>query len=298
MKYLAPCLALLVATGAAFAQGASASGQCQAVDALNLSDPSRPEMLFTTPPYVALTSEGKLRRLARRTRPLRRDVPLSDEQATCLEGLTGTRLTAVRTGSSYRYKLQTPTGTLLIFHVADLVGSEAIVPTQVERLLVSADRFLKEGNRAEAERAYHEVLKVNPRPLLVAKAHTALGRMNKEEGRKDEALTYFRKAVEANPRYIPALEVRAALALEMEQPKEARKAYEALTKLVPGRSRYSVALFKLAEMRNDRKEIGRLFSKLQAVDRNTAAQLSHTIPALTGFSGESETALEGPLRSR
>jgi tetratricopeptide (TPR) repeat protein len=292
MRRIVPLLAFFFVAGVAFAQTPPARGPCQAVDALNLSDPDRPDVLFTTPPYVALTSSGKLRRLASRTRPLRRDVPLSDEQATCLEALTGTRLSAVRTGSSYRYKLQTSTGTLLIFHVADLVGGEAIVPTQVERLLANAERFLKEGNRTETARAYHEVLKVNPRPVEAAMAHTALGRMDKEDGRREEALNHFRNAVEANPHYVPALEESAALALEMEQPKEARKAYEALRKLVPNRPGPYVALIQLAQKRKDQKEMARLFQKLQAVDRNAASRVSREIPDLRGLSSERQ----GPRR--
>ncbi len=134
MKRLAPLLALFFVAGVTFAQTPSAKGACQVVDTLNLSDPGRPDVLFTTPPYVALTPLGKLRQLANRTRPLRREVALTEEQVTCLENLTGTRWTAVRAGSSYRFKLQTSTGTLLIFHVADLVGGEAIVVTQGERL--------------------------------------------------------------------------------------------------------------------------------------------------------------------
>lgn len=134
MKRLAPLLVLFFVAGVAFAQTPLAQGPCQVVDTLNLSDPGRPDVLFTTPPYVALTPLGKLRQLANRTRPLRREVALTEEQVTCLENLTGTRLTAVRAGSSYRYKLQTSTGTLLIFHVADLVGEGAIVVTQGERL--------------------------------------------------------------------------------------------------------------------------------------------------------------------
>lgn len=274
MRRLVPLLPLFFVAGVAFAQAPPAQGPCRAVDALNLFDPDRPEMLFTTPPYVGLTPSGRLRRLASRTRPLRRDVALSDEHASCLENLTGTRLTAVRAGASYRYKLQTSTGTLLIFHVADLVGSEAIVPTQVERLLANAERFLKEDNHSEAHRAYHEVLKVNPRPVEAAKAHAALGRMEKEEGRRDEALGHFRKAVEAYPRYLPALEEQAALAMAMERPEETRRAYEALTKLVPGRPGPYEALIQLAQKRNDQEEMARLVRRLQAVTRHAATVAS------------------------
>ncbi len=278
MRRLVPLLAVLLAAPVAYTQAAPAQGPCRAVDALHHFDPDRPEMLFTTPPYVGLTPSGRLRRLASRTRgPLRRDVALSDEQASCLENLTGTRLTAVRAGASYRYKLQTSTGTLLIFHVADLVGSEAIVSTQAERLLAIAERFLKEDNRSEAHRAYHEVLKVNPRPVEAAKAHAALGRMEKEEGRRDEALGHFRKAVEAYPRYLPALEEQAALAMAMERPEEARRAYEALTKLVPGRPGPYEALIQLAQKRKDRNEAGLLFRKLQSFDRKAVSVLSPKI---------------------
>ncbi len=84
MRRLAPLLALFFVVGAAFAQAAPAQGPCRAVDALNLFDPDRPEMLFTTPPYVGLIPSGRLSQLASRTRPLRRDVALSDEQASCL----------------------------------------------------------------------------------------------------------------------------------------------------------------------------------------------------------------------
>ncbi len=277
MRRLAPLLALFFVVGAAFAQAPPAQGPCRAVDALNLFDPDRPEMLFTTPPYVGLIPSGRLRQLASRNRPFRRDVALSDEQSACLEALTGTRLTAVQAGASYRYKLQTSTGTLLIFHAADLVGSEAIVSTQAERLLAIAERFLKEDNRSEAHRAYHEVLKVNPRPVEAAKAHSALGRMEKEEGRRDEALGHFRKAVEAYPRYLPALEEQAALAMAMERPEEARRAYEALTKLVPGRPGPYEALIQLAQKRKDRNEAGRLFRKLQSFDRKAVSVLSPKI---------------------
>jgi Flp pilus assembly protein TadD len=282
MRRIVPLLALFFTVGVAIAQSPSAQGSCRAVDALNLTDPDRPEMLFTTPPYVGLTPSGRLRRLASRTRPLRRDVALSDEQASCLENLTGTRLTAVRAGASYRYKLQTSTGTLLIFHVADLVGSEAIVPTQVERLLANAERFLKEGNRTEAARAYHEVLKVNPRPAEAAKAHSALGRMGKEKGRKDEALGHFRKAVEAYPRFVPALEEQASLALALGHPEEARRAYEALTKLVPGRPGPYEALIQLAQKRKDHKEVRRLRRRLRSLTRNAVAVVSTKITRQVG----------------
>ena len=133
MRHLAPLLALFFAAGAAFAQAPSAQGPCLAMDEFNLYVPNRPGEPFTTPPYVALAASGNLRRVARRSRPLRRELALSDEQSACLEALTGARMTAIRAGSSYRFKLQAAAGTLLIFHVADLVGGEAIVPIQVER---------------------------------------------------------------------------------------------------------------------------------------------------------------------
>ena len=221
-------LAVLLAAPAAYAQATPAQGPCLAVEELNLYDPDRSWVLLTTPPYVALAASGSLKRLARRRpRPLSREVALSDEQAACLKGLTGARMTAVRVGSSYRYKLQTAAGTLLIFHVADLVGSEAIVPTQAERLLAVADRFLKEGNCAEAAKAYREALKAEPRPAEAKRAHTALGKMEAEEGPC--------KAVEVP---LPALEEEVPLpALEEEAPlptPEERASLPALEVEAPG----------------------------------------------------------------
>ena len=58
MRRLAPLLALFFVVGAAFAQAPPAQGPCLAVDELNLSDPDRPDVLFTTPPYVALAASG------------------------------------------------------------------------------------------------------------------------------------------------------------------------------------------------------------------------------------------------
>ena len=173
MKRLIPLLAVVVlASGAAFPTPSAAQQPCQAVDELNLLDPNRPGRRFTTPPYVAIAASGGLKRLARRSRPFRQPTALTAEQVSCLEALTGVAMTAVRGGSSYRYKLQASGGTLLIFHVADLEGSEAVVPTQVERLLATAERFLREGNRAEAARAYGAVLEAGPRPVEAAEAQT------------------------------------------------------------------------------------------------------------------------------
>ena len=236
MKRLIPLLAVVVLTsGAAFPTPSAAQQPCQAVDELNLLDPNRPGRRFTTPPYVAISASGGLKRLARRPRPFRQPTALTAEQVSCLEALTGVSMTAVRGGSSYRYKLQAPTGTLLIFHVADLEGSEAVVPTQVERLLATAERFLKEGNRAEAARAYGAALEAAPRPVEAAEAQTALGRMENEGGRAYVALHHFRKAVEAAPRFPPALEEHAALSMALGQPEEARRSFEALTTLLPNR---------------------------------------------------------------
>lgn len=303
MKRLIPLLAVVVlASGAAFPTSSAAQQPCQAVDELNLLDPNRPGRRFTTPPYVAVTASGGLKRLARRSRPLRQPTALTAEQVSCLEALTGVSMTAVRGGSSYRYKLQTPGGTLLIFHVADLEGSEAVVLTQAERLLATAERFLKEGNRAEAARAYGAVLEAGPRPVEAAEAQTALGRMENEGGRAYVALHRFRKAVEAYPRFPPALEEHAALSTALGQPEEARRSYMALTTLVPNRSGPYVALVRLAQQRDDREEVNRLFRMLQAVDPNAAARLAYEIPSLKSLKTERQYApaakevVEIPLR--
>ncbi|MDV2494615.1 MAG: TIGR02281 family clan AA aspartic protease [bacterium] len=305
MKRLIPLLAVVVlASGAAFPTSSAAQQPCQAVDELNLLDPNRPGRRFTTPPYVAVTASGGLKRLARRSRPLRQPTALSPDQVSCLGALTGVSMTAVRGGSSYRYKLQTPGGTLLIFHVADLEGSEAVVPTQAERLLATAERFLKEGNRAEAARAYGAVLEAGPRPVETAEAQTALGRMENEGGRAYVALHHFRKAVEAYPRFPPALEEHAALSMALGQPEEARRSYMALTTLVPNRSGPYVALVRLAQQRDDREEANRLFRMLQAVDPNAAARLAYEIPSLKSLKTERQHAptvtdeFEIPLGSR
>ncbi len=291
MKRLIPLLAVVVlASGAAFPTSSAAQQPCQAVDELNLLDPNRPGRRFTTPPYVAIAASGGLKRLARRSRPFRQPTALTAEQVSCLEALTGVSMTAVRGGSSYRYKLQTPTGTLLIFHVADLEGSEAVVPTQAERLLATAERFLKEGNRAEAARAYGAVLEAGPRPVETAEAQTALGRMENEGGRAYVALHHFRKAVEAYPRFPPALEEHAALSMALGQPEEARRSYMALTTLVPNRSGSYVALVRLAQQRDDREEVNRLFRMLQAVDPNAAARLAYEIPSLKSLKSERQHA--------
>ena len=304
MKRLIPLLAVVVlASGAAFPTPSAAQQPCQAVDELNLLDPNRPGRRFTTPPYVAITASGGLKRLARRSRPFRQPTALTAEQVSCLEALTGVSMTAVRGGSSYRYKLQAPGGTLLIFHVADLEGSEAVVPTQVERLLATAERFLKEGNRAEAARAYGAALEAAPRPVEAAEAQTALGRMENEGGQAYVALHHFRKAVEADPRFPPALEEHAALSMALGQPEEARRSYEVLTTLVPNRSGSYVALVRLAQQRDDREEVNRLFRMLQAVDPNAAAQLAYEIPSLKSLKSERKHApvfkdvLEIPLRA-
>jgi clan AA aspartic protease (TIGR02281 family) len=305
MKRLTPLLVLAVfGAGLAFAGPSAAQQPCQPVDELNLLDPNRPGTRFTTPPYVAIYVSGALKRLARRTRPPRQPTALTGDQASCIEALTGAAMTAVRAGSSFRYKLQTPGGTLLIFHVADLEGSEAVVPTQAERLLVTAGRFLKEGNRQEAARAYGEVLQADHRPVEAAEALTALGRMENEEGRVYVALHYFRKAVEADPRFVPALDEHAALAFALEQPEEARRSFEALATLVPNRPGPHIALLRLANQRNDTQEVTRLFRKLQAVDPNAAAKLAHEIPSLKRLQSErqhapaAKTVVEIPLDSR
>ena len=282
MKRLAPLLALFLAAGAAFAETPPALEPCKAVDEFNLHDPRRPETRFTTPPYVALAASGRLKRLAYRSRPSRQEIALPPEQVACLESITGARMTAVRAESTYRYKLQTPAGALLIFHVGDLVGSEAIPPTRVERLLANAERFLAEGNREEATRAYLEVLEAEPRPVEAATAYTALGMMEKEAGQKFKALYHFRKAVEAHPSSTLALQEQAALAMALNQPEEARRANEALTKLIPGRPGPYVALIQLAKKQDDQEEMVRLFSKLQAVDRKAAEHLAYTMPELKG----------------
>lgn len=305
MKRLIPLLAVvvLVAAGAAFPAPTAAQQPCQAVDELNLLDPNRPGRRFTTPPYVALTVSGGLKRLARRPRPLRQPTALSPDQVSCIKALTGVSMRAVRGGSSYRYKLQTPGGTLLIFHVADLEGSEALVPTQAERLLATAGRFLKEGNRSEAARVYGAVLQAAPRRVEAAEAQTALGRMEYEGGRAYVALHHFRKAVEADPRFPPALEEHATLSVALGQPEEARRSFEALKTLVPNRPGPYVALVRLAQQRNDREEITRLFRTLQAVDPNAAARLAYEIPSLKSLKSERQHApvvtdtFEIPLRS-
>lgn len=304
MKRLIPLLAVVVlASGAAFPTPSAAQQPCQAVDEINLLDPNRPGRRFTTTPYVAITASGGLKRLARRSRPFRQPTTLTAEQVSCLEALTGVAMTAVRGGSSYRYKLQTQTGTLLIFHVADLEGSEAVVPTQAERLLATAERFLKEGNRAEAARAYGAALEAGPRPVEAADAQTALGWMENEGGRAYVALHHFRKAVEAYPRFPPALDEHAALSMALEQPEEARRSFEALTTLVPNHPGPYVALVRLAQKQKDRKEMARRFRMLQAVNRNAAAQLAYEIPSLKSLKSERHHApvfkvvLEIPLRA-
>lgn len=296
-------IALLVA-GAAYAQTAGYESLCRTVDELNIYNPDQPEVRFTTPPYLALKASGTLMQIARRPRPLAKELSLNLDQTACLDELTGSRLTAVRAGSTYRYKLQSPQGTFLIFHVADLVGSESIIPTQVERLLANADRFLGDGNRPEAARAYREALNANPRPVEAALAYTALGRLAKQEGRVAESFQHFGQALKADPSYIPALEERALLAESMGLKEEERKAYEALIDLLPGRPGPYVALIKLALERDDRDEMQRLFRGLQSVDEIAAVRLIHDIPSLKDLKTERalsplvKDVIEIPLKSR
>ena len=72
MKRLAPLLTVLFVAGLALAPAAEAAKPCQSVEELDLYDPDRPEVRFTTPPYVAIDASGGLRRLASRSRPSRR----------------------------------------------------------------------------------------------------------------------------------------------------------------------------------------------------------------------------------
>ncbi|MFQ6672617.1 MAG: TIGR02281 family clan AA aspartic protease, partial [Candidatus Tectimicrobiota bacterium] len=102
-------------------------------------------------------------------------------------------------------------------------------------------------------------------------------------GQPFTALYHFRKAVEADPRFVPALEEQAPLALSLQQPGEAQWAYETLTKIVPNRTNAYVALIQLAQKRKDRKEMNRLFRKLQAVNPKAAAKLAHTTAELKSF---------------
>jgi clan AA aspartic protease (TIGR02281 family) len=297
-------LIMLLASGPALAQTPLAPRPCQDVDELNIHDPHRPDETFTTPPYVALSASGELQRLARRGRSLHRQLILSAEKVACLVKLTGTRLSAVKAGMSYRYKIQTEAGVMLIFHVADLVGSEAIVLSQVERLLANAERFLENGNLSEASKAYKEALKANPRPAEQAVAYTALGRLAKEEGRPKVALLNFREALKAYPNYIPALEEIASTARALEDIEKARQANEALIELVPSRPGPYIELVQLAHARGDRAEMFRTFRKLQAVNPSAAARLAREIPELRSLETVRKQApvvkdvLEIPLRRR
>lgn len=303
MRLIICLLLALLAAGPAWAQTLPGAKLCQEVDQFSLYNPDEPGVPFSTPPYVALTITGPLKRLARRTSPTRQEVPLTSNQVACLEALTGFRLTAVRTGVRSRFKLQTPEGTLLLFHVSDLVGSEVIIQTQVERLMANADRFLKEGNQAEAARAYQKVLEADPSPIEAAVAHTALGRMDKEAGLLEEALFQFAEAMKASPRYLPALEERATLAHDLGLQEESRIANEALLELVPNRPGPYVALIQLADKRGDEEEMGRLFRRLQAVDQRAAATLAYEMPSLLYLKSERKQAptvkdvLEIPLES-
>ncbi|MDA2917773.1 hypothetical protein MYX64_13200, partial [Nitrospinae bacterium AH_259_B05_G02_I21] len=80
--------------------------------------------------------------------------------------------------------------------------------------------------------------------------------------------------------------------------------YMVLTTLVPNRPGPYVALLRLAQKRNDRKEMTRLFRTLQAVDPNAAARLAYEIPSLKSLKSErqhapaAKTELEIPLGSR
>lgn len=304
MRTAIPLLALLVAAGPALAQTQTAARPCQRVEELNIQDPSRPEEPFATPPYVALAASGELRRLARRGRPLHEETPLSSDQVLCLQRLIGAHLSAVRSGLSYRYKVQTPAGTMLVFHVTDLVGSESIALSQVERLLANAERFLEDGNLREAVSAYRQALRADPRPAEKAVAHTAIGKLEKREGRRNVALLHFRRALEADPRHLPALEEQASTAQSLGLNKEARRANQALLELVPNRPGPYVELVRLAHARGDRREMGIVFRKLQAVDPSSAARLAHEIPSLKSLETVRKQAaivkdvLEIPLQSR
>ncbi|MFQ5892937.1 MAG: hypothetical protein ACE5H5_01345, partial [Nitrospinota bacterium] len=74
---LVPLMAVLLATGAAFAQTPPPQKPCRSVNELNLYDADRPWVRFTTPPYVAVAAWGGLKRLADRIRPTRQAISLA-----------------------------------------------------------------------------------------------------------------------------------------------------------------------------------------------------------------------------
>jgi tetratricopeptide (TPR) repeat protein len=223
MKYMVSCFAVLLVLVAAPAQASPALGSCTAVEDLDLAGLDRLGESFTTPPYVALDPLGGLQRLARRSLPLQTDIELSGYQAECLEAITGERLKAVRAGESFSYKLQAPTRTVLIFHVANLVGGEALVSFRGQSLLAKAERLLKEGSRAEASSTYQELLRSGVPPWERAMAHAALGRIEKEEGRLESALAQVSLAVEAYPRLASARAEKAVLEEEVARLLAARR---------------------------------------------------------------------------
>lgn len=223
MKYLASCFAIILLLVAASAQASPALGYCVAVEELSIAGLDRMGESFTTPPYIALESLGRLQRLARRSHPLRSQVPLSDDQSDCIEAVTGARLSAVRAGASYRYKLQAPARTVLIFHVADLVGGEALVSVPGQRLLAKADRLLEEDRSAEAADLYREVFQAGVPPWEAAVAHAALGRIEKSEGRLESALGQYTQAVEIYPRLASAKVEKTLLEEEIERIQAAQR---------------------------------------------------------------------------
>lgn len=204
MRYLASVLAIFLVAGAAYAQAVPASGACVAINDIRLPGYAQGGS-FTTPPYVALEPTGELQRLARRSQPLQREIPLTETQAACLETITGARLTALRAGESYTFKLQAPTRTVLIFHVANLVGGEALVSTKGQRLLAEAESLQKAGRQVEAANIYRAVIQADVPPWEVAVAYSALGKIEKEEGLIENALGHVSQALETYPRLYGAL---------------------------------------------------------------------------------------------
>lgn len=204
MRYLASLLAIFLVAGAAYAQTLPASGACVAVNEISFPGYGQGGS-FTTPPYVALEPTGELQRLARRSHPLQREIPLTEAQSACLETITGARLTALRAGESYTFKLQAPTRTVLIFHVANLIGGEALVSTRGQRLLAEAESLQKAGRQVEAANIYQAVIQADVPQWEVAVAYAALGKIEKEEGLIENALDHVSQALVTYPRLYGAL---------------------------------------------------------------------------------------------
>lgn len=211
MNRTTPILIMLVAAALVWAKPLRAGVSCRALEGFQLTDPDMPGVLMTTPPYVGLNLTGELLRLAHRTRPLRYEIPLSPNRAACLEALMGARLKALRAGTSYRLKLQTSEGALLVYHVADLSGGEALVSEAGRKALDRAAGLLKAGDLSGAAGAYSNLLENAPTPFEASAAHTFLGLIENEEGRPESARRRFEAALEAYPGYVPAQLAEAAL---------------------------------------------------------------------------------------